>query len=235
MTGFETFSAGHLIWLAICTLIAAAELVILKKTAEDRSSAFFRVSACAVFILHILESLYRIYEGSFDIGTLPLHLCAIAAYLIPVHTVFPCRFLSAALFCPCLPGSIAAILFPDWTAYPPFSPLSILGFLSHTAIAAHIAALIAGGRYKPSFRDLPLSAVFLALYAAVILPFDMRFGTNYGFMLYPVGGTPLTLLAEIGGNGAGYRIAYMVFISIIAAAWYMIWIGTARIISIRKY
>ena len=71
MTGFETFGAGHLIWLAICALIAAAELVILKKTAEDRSSAFFRVSACAVFILHILESLYRIYEGSFDIGTLP--------------------------------------------------------------------------------------------------------------------------------------------------------------------
>lgn len=235
MNGFELFGGAHLIWLAVCAGYVIVWLIIQKLTAERLSAVFFRVSGISALALHLAETAWRIYDGSFGYDTLPLHLCALASYLAALSVICPARLISAALFCPCLPGVISAVLFPDWTMYPPFSFISAVGFLSHAATAAHIAVMISSRRFTPTARDLLKSVIFEAAYAAAVIPIDIALGVNYGFLLRPVTGSPLMPLWDVSGGGIGYTALFAAAVMMITAIWYGIWSAGGKMLQqIRK-
>lgn len=234
MNGFGLFGGAHLIWLAVCAGYVIVWLIFQKLTAERLSAVFFRVSGVFALALHLAETAWRIYDGSFGYDTLPLHLCALASYLAALSVICPARFISAALFCPCLPGVISAVLFPDWTMYPPFSFISAIGFLSHAATAAHIAVIMASGRFTPSMKDLPKSIMFEAAYAAAVIPIDIALGVNYGFLLRPVPGSPLMPLWDVSGGGIGYTALFAAAVLMISAVWYGIWAAGRKMLRLNE-
>ena len=229
MNSFEHFSFPHILWLLICAAGVAVVFCFSPGLSEQKSRKLSRWLAASVFVLHMLESAYRIWEGTFDIGTLPLHVCAIAAYSCVLFEFFPCPFLAAVLFYPCLPGDIAAILFPDWTSYPAFSPMSVLGFLGHLSIACYIFHQMIRNKILVRWKLVPLSIVFLVLYACIMIPFDYHFNVNYGFLMIPATGSPLEFIARIGGGRVGYYAAYALLVLIIMPLWYRIWMRKQQI------
>lgn len=222
--GFSLFDRSHIIWLIICAISAAASVSAAGRLPENRKKAFSHLLAFSVCLFHLAEILYRYSEGRLNIGTLPLHLCSVSVYLIIVFELKPNRFSEGALFFPGLPGAVCANLFPDWTSYPPFSLLSVIGFLSHLTIICHILYNIRTGRIVPRLRLLFFSVLFITLYSAVMIPFDNRFGVNYGFLLRPAPGSPLEIIDSIFSFRNGYIIGYAAVMLLSAAIWYGLWI-----------
>ena len=203
MKRFSLFDQSHIIWLALTAVVIAVILVIGRRT--EHLVRFLGVTA---LLLHLLESGFRIVEGSYGIDTLPLHICAITSYLVFVHCLWPHPVIGEILFCPGIAGALCALLSPDWTDYAPFSLLSIAGFLSHIAIIAYVLYALRIRLITPSVRKWHIPALFLAVYAAVMIPFDRHFGVNYGFLNAPSPGSILVPLAQISGGKAAYYVGY---------------------------
>ena len=62
--------------------------------------------------------------------------------------------------------------------------------------------------------------LFCAVYAVVMIPFDRMTGMNYGFLLVPSPDSPLSGIAALAGNGAGYYIGYALLVLGLMAASY---------------
>lgn len=217
MNGFELFGKEHMIWLGIAAASIAAALIAgrFSQPGKDRNASPLtagRVLGICTLLLHLFESAFRIFEGSYGPDTLPLHICAITSYLVFAHCLRPGRILGEILFCPGIAGALCALLFPDWTGYAPFSVMSFTGFLSHIAIIAYVLYAIRAGVITPSVRRCWIPVLFLAAYAAVMVPFDRYFHMNYGFLNNPSPGSVLVPLAQVFGFGTGYYVGYALLV-----------------------
>ena len=220
-SGFALYDRSHLVWLVLCALIVILPAAAVSRIPEGRRGLFLKILAVLIGVVHILQALCRIRLGMYDIGSLPLHFCAVTAYFAVIHGFFPMAFLEGELFFPGLPGVVLALIFPDWTEYAPFSALSFYGFFGHALIAAYLICRIRMGALRPSRRLWPYSVVFFIGYFLLVYPFDRHFRVNYGFLLWPSAGSPLELLS--GLDGTMYRLAYMGALLALTALWYLIW------------
>ena len=212
MTSFTIFGPVHFAWLAVCGVLLFVFLRVYGRMAPGiGTDRFIRVFSAATLALHLIQSLWRIYEGSFGLDTLPIHICAIASYLCYVYRWFPSKAVGEILFFPCLPGAFAAILFPNWTYYPPLSVITVTGFLSHLAIGLTVLMRIGDGTLQPSLRRAYVPLAFMALYAAAVVPFNRHFHMNYGFLAEPSPGSPLVFVESLFGSGIRYFTGYLLF------------------------
>ena len=237
-TGFSLYGTAHICWLILLAVLTGAICYAFKKTlakagAEEQGSrarkTWLAAAGGITLILHLAQLVWWQLDGSLNRYTLPVHVCALAVYLLVLFLILRgcgcrARFPEAALFFPCLPGAVAAILFPDWTDYPPFGTLSCLGFLGHGAIVVAILLAIKAGFIRPSWRLAPYSVLFLALYAAIMIPVDRAYGLNYGFLIEPVPGSPLAWIEEVCEPGIPYQIGYAAFALFILLIWFALWV-----------
>ena len=229
-TGFSLFGSVHLFWIAVCILLTAfilhakvsprvialsALLLHLLQCADRMLNGTYGMDTLPLHICSISTYLVFIHGFCFignpveehDPGRrLPESVSANAP--CSRRRLSPREIIGEILFFPGLPGAFAAILFPNWTDAHPFSVLSLTGFLSHLAIGLYVLAAIRNGTLRPSLRHSYVPVLFLALYAAVMIPYDRHFLMNYGFLYGPSPGSPLVFIAEIFGYGAGYYIGY---------------------------
>ena len=195
MDAFSLFGTEHIIWL-----IACAVLLLLSLTASRGSAVFVRAVAVIAVSFHLIQCAFRIYEGSYDLYTLPIHICAISSYFTLIHALTGSAIIGEILFFPGLPGAICALIWPDWTMYRPFGVLSITGFLSHIAIVIYVLTAIRAGMIRPSLKKSYIPVMFIALYSVLIIPFDKHFHANYGFLNVPSPGSVLEIIAKIFGS-----------------------------------
>ena len=63
--------------------------------------------------------------------------------------------------------------------------------------------------------------LFLGCYMAVMIPFNLYFRVNYGFLCWASPGSPLELLS--GLSSLQYRVAFGFILIVLCALWYLIW------------
>ena len=83
-----------------------------EKTPDGWSDGMFLVVwivVRAIYIAVIHEAF--LYE-------LPFHLCSMAGILCAVHCLTKWKWLGQVLYTICLPGTVLALLFPNWNFYP---------------------------------------------------------------------------------------------------------------------
>ena len=224
MTGFETFGPEHLLWLVI---LAAAGTAVCRAAAvqngqEDTARRDRLTLAAAVLPVlgRALPALYEIRRGIYGMDSLPLHVCSMAGYGCLLHYVLSRRarrsvqVLSELLFYPGLPGALLALLFPGWGWCKPFSFLSICEFLGHGGIVLYVLLRLRDGGICPGLQRAWIPVLFCALYACLMLPFDLASGMNYGFLLVPSPDSPLSGIAAFTGNGAGYYAGYALVLTV---------------------
>ncbi len=212
MSGFTLYGKEHILWLAIC-IFAVPVLNAVDRRLNDRARvSLSRLLAVCALLFHLLESAFRIREGSYGIDTLPLHICSISSYLVFIQMLFPNTAIGELVFCPGIAGSACALLFPDWTGYAAFSFISTVSFLSHLFIILYALQALWTGRITPSVKRVRIPVLYLAAYAAIMIPFDRHFEVNYGFLNYPSPGSVLEPLADLFGRGAGYYTGYSLLV-----------------------
>lgn len=234
---WNLFGKEHITWLVL--LIGSAITILWvrerylkripdrKNTGQSTSkkgagSALFNLMSFFSLFWQIAQAIYRIVLGVYGIGTLPLHICSMASYLVFLYALTNWKWLGEILYFPLLPGAFLAILFPDWTMYPAFSFMSIAGFLVHWSIDMTVLVALQDGRLCLSVHRIWSPILFLTIYAAILIPFDHHFQVNYGFLNVPSPGSPLIAIANVFGSGAGYYVGYALIVAICMAVAYLI-------------
>ena len=206
--GFSLWSPAHLCWLAV----AAAVTVLLCLTYCRRDSGGRKRSrlavGCAILLCELLKDGNLILHGVFDVWYLPLHLCGLAVFFSFFHCLRPGQTVGNFLYSTCAPGALFALLFPDWTACPPFAFHSIVAFAVHTLIVAYPLMQVCGGDLRPDAAKLPRCFGILLALAVPVYLFDLHFRTNYMFLLHPSPGSPLEWFASLLGE-PGYLLGYL--------------------------
>ncbi|MGI6206107.1 MAG: hypothetical protein ACOYJI_05755 [Anaerovoracaceae bacterium] len=239
-SGFELFGAAHIIWLIAGAVFAAAGAVIyLRRTEKARANIQFAVSLLIVFN-EVFQDIYLKVNGHFDVYQLPLHLCGLAVFITLAHGIvlkagFGSRkksvkaadsFLGQVRYSLCLPGALLALIFPDWTVYPPFAFMSIFGFVNHILISASALWLILPDTFTIKPADILKPAVFLLVAVPLIYRFDVAENANYFFLIEGPEGSPLYWLQHRWPDH--YLIAYAILAAVVISVWYAIGIIAKR-------
>lgn len=217
--GFAHFSPshfGHL--LLICAAAVSACLVYRAGNARRRRA--LRLSlAIGNVALSFLRAAVLLVMGEFGIERLPLHLCGMAVYFCFFHALRPRALISQFLLAFCMPGALAALLFPDWVGYPPWGFISICNFSIHALIVIYVLMQLISGDIRRRARLLPACLGLMLLIAAPVYAFNSLMGTNYMFLSYPAPNSPLELFSFLGRPA--YILGFLPMLTMVWAAIYL--------------
>ena len=221
--GYAHFSAPHVVTLIVIAILVTAAAICFQRQDKRVQTRVLILIPWIMIGLECCKDIFLLSVHHFGVGYLPLHLCGLAVFvfLLEAHaktsrwqTVF--GEIAVTLI---LPGSVAALLFPDWTGlYPVLNFLNLYGFTWHGLLLLYPILLIISGRVHLSVRHAHYDLLFLICAAVPVYCFDRAFDCNYMFLNWPLKGTPLAWIAQMVGEQwylAGYAVFSLIVIGII--------------------
>lgn len=221
--GFGLFTWKHFAMLAVCVaLIAALCRYFLGRTARQQAR-ILKITAVALLLGNLGRDVFLLIRGRMTIGYLPLHLCSFAIFVYLLHAFLPdvqqSRF-RAALgeigFTLLMPGTIWALILPDWSAYPILNFMSLHSFLWHSVLVAYPLMLLLSGRIHPSICHIWYPIAYLCVVVPPTWAFDIRMNVNYLYVNWPLPGTPLEWFYQTLGKYWRFGYAGLVLACILA-------------------
>lgn len=181
---FRAFSALHA--TAVCTialLTVVAIAVRRRRPAEPLApSRLERLVALGYLSAWIVTYAWLLAPGLRDPATtLPLQLCHLAAANAGLVLLTGWRPLRALQYFWGLALCTQAIVTPTLTEGPALYPFWFF-WGSHGMTVGVALYEVFARAYRPSWRDYRLACAAAALYVALVLPLDLAFGWNYGFV-----------------------------------------------------
>lgn len=219
--GFALWGREHLLWLAGILL---ATVVFTAWYMGQSEADHQRISRRLAWVIIILTGLCYLTLFLIDrLGTynLPLHLCTMAPFLCLLFAYTQWDWLGQTIYGLCLPGTIAALLFPDWTMYPQFNFMNLHSFVLHGLLVIFPVCQLFGGTIRPRLRSIWKPWVFLAVVVPPVYWFNLRFGTNYYFLNAGSKDSPLAVLYQWFGER--YLIAYALLVLAVMLVLFLPW------------
>ena len=198
--GFEQFDMIHLTWLVFGALIIAANCLLYRKLSETNRTRWNKIMAVLLVANELFKHTMLLIGGNFEPAYLPLHLCSINIFLITIHAWRPTAGLSNFLYTVCIPGAVAALLFPSWTKLPVLNFMHLHSTTIHIQLVMYPLVLAVNGVLKPSAKGIPKCLGLLLLLAGVALAANLIFDTNFMFLMEADKGNPLYAFEQILGN-----------------------------------
>lgn len=198
--GFALFGPCHLLWLAGFAVFTVLCCLVYRRQAPAGRRRMRLVMAALLIADECFKHVCLLTHGEFLPKYLPLHLCSINILLIAIHAVRPSKALDNFLYAICIPGALAALLFPAWTPLPAANFMHIHSATVHILLAAYPIMLTAGGDIRPALWELPRPLLLLAALAAVAYGANLVFGTNFMFLMYAEAGNPLMWFEKTFGS-----------------------------------
>lgn len=211
--GFSLFGLGHILWLAVIVVTSVLYLKRYAKAAKQKKRRMEYVISFSLVGWIVVRIVYIAVIKEDFLYELPLHMCSIAGMLCAVHCIFGWKWLGQVLYAVCLPGTILALLFPNWSFYPVIHMITVESFWFHAGIIMYVTGLLYTHKIVPDLRKMWQVVLFLAAVVTPVYFFDRRYEVNYMFVNKPSPGSPLEWLAEWLGN-PGYLIGYAVLVGL---------------------
>lgn len=189
--GFSHFGGLHLSWLALFLLVAAFNCLWYRRMGEQGQNRWKKAVAVLLLGDELFKHMILLISGNFQWYYLPLHLCSINIFLIAIHAWHPTKLLSNFLYAICLPGAVAALLFPSWNGLPLANALHLHSFTAHILLALYPLVLTLNGELKPSARMIPKCLGLLALMAVPIYGLNLLLDCNFMFLMFAAENNPL--------------------------------------------
>lgn len=181
---FRAFSGLHLLALcAIALLTLVAVIVRRRRPVEPLAPGpAERTLALAYLATWIMTYAWLLTPGLREPATtLPLQLCHLAAANASLVLLTAWRPLRALQYYWGLALCTQALATPTLTEGPALYPFWFF-WTSHGMIVGVALYDVFARGYRPSWRDYRLACAAVALYVAAVLPIDLAFGWNYGFV-----------------------------------------------------
>lgn len=198
--GFEPYDACHLIWLAGFVAFTVICCLLYRKLQPEGRRWMRIIMAGGIVADELLKMAVLFIGGTWTKNYLPLHLCSVNLFLIAWRAFRPSRTLDNFLYVACIPGALAALLFPSWTALPPTSLMHIHSFTFHILLVCYPVMLLAGGDIRPDVKTLPKVLLLLACLAGVAAIVNAILDTNYMYLAEAEKGNPLYWFEKNMGN-----------------------------------
>ena len=242
--GYMRFSTEHIITLLVLGALIVLTVRLLtagaaggsgKSGASGGSDATgetnprlmraMRVIPWIMVCLELFKDGFLVHTGHFGVGYLPLHLCSLGLFVFIAASLAGTdrwRMIWGEIACVLiLPGTIAALLFPDWAhLYPVFNFMNLYGYAWHGMLLLYPILMVKSGWTRLSIRHAHYPWIFLICAGVPVYVFDRIADCNYMFVNWPLKGTPLTWIAEVTGDKwylAGYAVFALIVIGLIYA------------------
>jgi hypothetical integral membrane protein (TIGR02206 family) len=161
--------------MLIAALVAAGRRLRAHETGMRRGLGIFGL----VYWLS-----YNIWwnRNGFDpaIG-LPLHICDLSGAIAPLALLTLNRWLRAALYFWAFALASQAFIQPALAAGPAL-PQFWWFWAQHTIILGYAIFDVMVLSFRPGWQDLRRAYIVGAIYLCIVVPFDIRFGADYGYL-----------------------------------------------------
>lgn len=224
--GFAHFDGLHLIWLGAFLAVTVLNCFVYRKLSDKNRLIWRRVMALLLVLDEVFKQIPLFVQGYFQPDYLPLHLCSINIFLIAAHAWRPNKTLGNFLYTVCIPGALAALLFPTWTALPAANYMLIHSFTVHILLAMYPIVLTVGGDIRPDIKQLPKALLVLLGLAAVALVCNLLLDTNFMFLMYADEGNPLYLFEQMWGS---HLLGFPVIIAGVLLVMHTPWVIARRV------
>lgn len=217
-SGFALFSGIHWMWLvgiACFTCITTIWYVRQKERIRKRA---VRVVGTMLPLMEIYRDIVLICTGHFEKDFLPFQLCSMALWIAFLYAWMGSQVMGRLYVLLCVPGTLSALLFPNWTRYPFWSYMHIHAFVSHGCILMLGVWLLASGEIHPRWMDFRIPLLFGGTGFLILHRINSRFGTNYWFLNIPSHDSPLVWIANRVG-AQWYLVGYFAFCVGVIALW----------------
>ena len=198
--GFSAFGATHLIWLGVLILVVAVNCILYRKLTEKGKRCWRKTVALLIAADELFKMVMLTVGGRYTPSYLPFHLCSINIFIILIHAWKPTKLLSGFLYTVCIPGAIAALLFPSWTALPFGNFMHLHSFTIHILLAMYPIVLGVAGDLNPSIRQLYKYLLMLIVMAIPVYIINVLLDTNFMFLMHADEGNPLYLFEQSMGS-----------------------------------
>ena len=198
--GFSHYGLLHFVWLFLFVVLVVGNCLWYRKMNQMRRSRWKKVIAVLLLLDELYKVVFLIAGGRYTPDYLPLHLCSINIFIIAIHAWKPSKMLSGFLYTVCIPGALAALLFPTWTSLPLANFMHIHSFTVHILLAMYPLVLGIAGELKPEVRKIPQYLLLLLLMAIPIYGINLLLDTNFMFLMSADPGNPLYLFEQMWGN-----------------------------------
>lgn len=198
--GFAHFGGLHLAWLGISALICVV-CCLHYRTLSQKGRAIWRWVIAGLLIAdELYKQICLVIGGNWLWDYLPLHLCSINIFLAVAYTIRPTKTLGNFLYTVCIPGALAALLFPSWSSLPLANFMHTHSFTVHMLLVLYPLALAVGGDIRPEAKQIPKCLALLVAIAAIIWFMNPLLDTNFFFLAYADEGNPLYIFQQLWGS-----------------------------------
>lgn len=198
--GFSQFSLLHLVWLAIFIVVTIGNCIWYTRLGDRGKGNWRKVVAVLLLADELFKMIMLFIGGRYKFSYLPLHLCSINIFIIAIHAWKPTAFLDGFLYTIAIPGALAALLFPSWTALPLGNFMHLHSFTVHILLALYPIVLAASGELSPDLKKMFKSLLLLVCMAIPIYIINILLDTNFMFLMSADEGNPLYIFEQLWGN-----------------------------------
>ena len=198
--GFRQFGGLHFAWLAVMTVTIVLNALWYRRASDTARIRWNKTVAVLLLLNEVFKMVMLFIGGNYLANYLPLHLCSVNIFLIAWHAWKPTKLIDNFLYTICIPGTLAALLFPSWTRLPALNAMHIHSFTVHILLALYPIVLTVAGEIRPDWRTLPKCIGFLLLLAGVIYGANLALDTNFMFLMGAGKGNPLYWFEKSWGS-----------------------------------
>ena len=217
--GFSGFGGIHLAWLAATIVTVMLACLHYHRLSERGREKWRKIVAILLVANEVFKDVCLVIGGNFLVSYLPFHLCSVNIFMITWHAWKPSKQLGAFLYTICIPGALAALLFPTWTALPVWNFMHLHSTTVHIMLLMYPVVLTFCGDIRPRAKQIPQCLLILVGVAAMALVINLLLDTNF-FFLMEAGGTnnPLYLFEVLLGD---HRFGFPILIAAVLAVMYL--------------
>ncbi len=221
--GTPNFSPTHLGWVAGALLLILGTLWVYRRQSTMARQRVLRGIVLLAALLDVTRWIWAILIEHYSVvDMLPLHLCALTTWTNLAGVFSGKAIFKEYGYALGFPGALAAILTPEWYAYPFLSFQYLQSALIHTLLVMVPVLWVWGDGFRPNWRRLPALFGFLAVYAIPVALINHWLGSNYLFIHWAPKDTPLELFENWFGT-PGYLIPLVALIFVVWTILYLPW------------
>lgn len=179
---FTAFGLEHALVVGLFFIIGIG-LIRLAKKRGDKATRRIALGISVVLIFNILfDQVLDIALGEFDIKkTLPLNLCNICPFFIPLVLVQKRYWWHEILYFFILTGTLQAVLTPDLNYILPHRE-AIQYWITHCGLVVGILFATIVYDFIPTWKSLPKAFIALQVYVVAMACINLITGGNYFFL-----------------------------------------------------
>lgn len=198
--GFSHFGGLHIGWLLVFMAVTVVNCIWYHRLADPGRRRWEKVVAILLVADELFKVIVLLICGLYTPKYLPFHLCSINIFVIVIHAWKKSEMLDNFLYMVCIPGTLAALLFPSWTELPLANFMHLHSFTVHILLILYPIVLTVNGVIRPQVKGIPKSLLLLALMAGFALVVNLLCDTNFMFLMSASKGNPLYFFKQMWGS-----------------------------------